>query len=76
MGTTTAQTQVIVERLGLGMDCVRVNDGSSEFAGQFLAGESASLGAAVMAAYKALVEELVKLGECWVDFIDRKLNDA
>jgi xanthine dehydrogenase YagR molybdenum-binding subunit len=64
MGTATAQTQVVAERLGLSMDCVRVDYGRSELAGVFLAGgssQTASIGASILAAHKELVEKLIKL---------------
>ena len=64
MGTATAQTQVVADRLGLEMDCVRVSYGDSSLAGTFLAGgssQTASIGAAIIAAHKELVEELLKL---------------
>ncbi len=64
MGTATAQTQVAAERLGLPMECVKVNYGDSSFAGSFLAGgssQTASIGGAVIAAHRELVIELLKL---------------
>jgi xanthine dehydrogenase YagR molybdenum-binding subunit len=64
MGTATAQTQVAAERLGLPMECVKVNYGDSSLAGSFLAGgssQTASIGAAVIAAHRKLVSELLKL---------------
>jgi xanthine dehydrogenase YagR molybdenum-binding subunit len=64
MGTATAQTQVVAERLGVAPQCVRVNYGSSDLTGTFLAGgssQSASIGASIQAAHAALVEELIKL---------------
>ncbi len=64
MGTSTAQTQVAAERLGLSMECVRVKYGSSALPGSFLAGgssQSASIGASVIAAHAELVTELLKL---------------
>ena len=63
MGTATAQMQVVADRLGVDMDCVRINYGDSDLAGTFLAGgssQTASIGAAVIAAHKELVEELIK----------------
>jgi xanthine dehydrogenase YagR molybdenum-binding subunit len=64
MGTSTAQSQVIAERLGLGMDQVSFGYGDSIMPGMVLAGgsqQTASIGAAVMAAQHALVAELLKL---------------
>ena len=64
MGTATVQTQVAAERLGLAMECVKVSYGDSSLAGDFLAGgssQTASIGAAVIAAQRALVKELLKL---------------
>jgi xanthine dehydrogenase YagR molybdenum-binding subunit len=64
MGTATAQAQVAAERLGLPMECVTVKYGDSSLAGSFLAGgpsQTASIGAAVIAAHRQLVTELLKL---------------
>jgi xanthine dehydrogenase YagR molybdenum-binding subunit len=64
MGTATAQTQVTAERLGLPMERVTFCYGDSSFPGLVLAGASqqtASIGAAVVAAQGALVTELLKL---------------
>ena len=64
MGTSTAQTQVIAERLGLGMDAVTFAYGDSTLPGTVLAGgsqQTASIGAAVMAAQAVLVADLLKL---------------
>jgi xanthine dehydrogenase YagR molybdenum-binding subunit len=64
MGTATAQTQIVAERLGVALRCVHVNYGSSDFSGTFLAGgssQSASIGASVQAAYAELVKELIEL---------------
>jgi xanthine dehydrogenase YagR molybdenum-binding subunit len=64
MGTATAQTQVAAERLGLPMDSVKVQYGDSSLAGSFLAGgssQTASIGAAVIAAHRELVSQLLKL---------------
>jgi xanthine dehydrogenase YagR molybdenum-binding subunit len=63
MGTATAQTQVAAERLGLPMECVLLNYGDSSLAGSFLAGgssQTASIGAAVIAAHRVLVTKLLK----------------
>jgi xanthine dehydrogenase YagR molybdenum-binding subunit len=64
MGTATAQTQVVAERLGLSMDRVTLKYGDSAFSGNFLAGgssQTASIGAAVIAAHRELVTKLLKL---------------
>ena len=64
MGTATAQTQVVAERLAVAPQCVRVNYGSSDLAGTFIAdgsSQSASIGASIEAAHAAIVEELIKL---------------
>jgi len=64
MGTATAQTQVAAERLGLEMDQVSFGYGDSILPGMVLAGgsqQTASIGAAVIAAHHVLVAELLKL---------------
>ena len=64
MGTATAQTQVIAERMGLTLDQVSFGYGDSKLPGAVLAGgsqQTASIGAAVVAAQRALVTELLKL---------------
>jgi xanthine dehydrogenase YagR molybdenum-binding subunit len=64
MGTSTVQSQVIADRLGLAMDQVTFAYGDSTFPGAVLAGgsqQTASIGAAVVAALHALVAELVKI---------------
>lgn len=64
MGTSTVQTQVTADRLGLPMEKVTVRYGDSTLPGVILAGgsqQTAAIGMAVMAAYGALVEELLKL---------------
>lgn len=64
MGTSTTQTMVTADRLGLSMECVTVNYGDSHFPGVVLAGgsqQTASIGAAVNAAFRKLVEELLAL---------------
>jgi xanthine dehydrogenase YagR molybdenum-binding subunit len=64
MGTATAQTQVIAERLGLPLDAVTFNYGDSTLPGVVLAGgsqQTASIGASVIAAHRDLVAELLKL---------------
>ena len=62
MGTATVQAQVAAERLGLPLERVRVVYGDSTLPGQVLAGgsqQTASIGAAVIAAHHALVQELL-----------------
>jgi xanthine dehydrogenase YagR molybdenum-binding subunit len=64
MGTATAQTQVAAERLGLALEQVTFTYGDSTLPGLVLAGgsqQTASIGAAVIAAQRALVTELLKL---------------
>ena len=64
MGTATVSAQVLAERLGVAMECVKVNYGNSAFAGAFLAGgssQTASIGAAVIAAHNKLNKELLGL---------------
>ena len=64
MGTATTHTQVSAERLGLPLDKVRFELGDSTFPGVILAGgsqQTASIGAAVMAAERALVADLIRL---------------
>ena len=64
MGTATAHTQVIAERLGLELDQVTFDYGDSALPGLVLAGgsqQTASIGASVVAAHRALVTELLKL---------------
>ncbi len=64
MGTATAHTQVAAERLGLPLDAVTVEYGDSTLPGLVLAGgsqQTASIGAAVIEAQRALVTELIKL---------------
>jgi xanthine dehydrogenase YagR molybdenum-binding subunit len=64
MGTATVQTQVIAERLGLPLDHVTFSYGDSSLPGVVLAGgsqQTASIGAAVIAALRALTVELLKL---------------
>ena len=64
MGTATAQTQVIAERLGLAFDQVSFGYGDSIMPGLVLAGgsqQTASIGAGVIAAHHALVAALLKL---------------
>jgi xanthine dehydrogenase YagR molybdenum-binding subunit len=64
MGTATAQTQVSADRLGLDMDQVAFKYGDSFMPGTVLAGgsqQTAAIGAAVIAAHRKLVEELLQL---------------
>ena len=64
MGTSTAHTQVAADRLGLDLDQVAVAYGDSTLPGVILAGgsqQTASIGAAVIAAQHALFAELLKL---------------
>ena len=64
MGTATVQTQVAAERLGLPLEAVTFNYGDSTLPGVVLAGgsqQTASIGASVIAAHRALVKELLKL---------------
>jgi len=66
MGTATVQAQVTAERLGLPFDKVSVAYGDSAFPGLVLAGgsqQTASIGAAVVAAQKALIVALLKLAD-------------
>jgi xanthine dehydrogenase YagR molybdenum-binding subunit len=64
MGTATAHTQVAAARLGLSMDQVEFRYGDTTLPGIVLAGgsqQTASIGAGVAAAHRALVTELLKL---------------
>ncbi len=64
MGTATTTALVAAERLGLPMERVTVAYGDSALPGVVLAGgsqQTASIGAAVLAAYEELVGELLKL---------------
>jgi xanthine dehydrogenase YagR molybdenum-binding subunit len=64
MGTSTAQTQIAAERLGLTMDAVTFNYADTELPGVVMAGgsqQTAAIGAAVIAAHHKLVEQLLKL---------------
>jgi xanthine dehydrogenase YagR molybdenum-binding subunit len=65
MGTSTAQAMISAERLGLPLERVTVAYGDSSFPGIMLAGgssQTASIAGAVIAAQRALVEELLELG--------------
>jgi xanthine dehydrogenase YagR molybdenum-binding subunit len=64
MGTSTAQTQIAAERLGLPMDALTFNYADTKLPGVVLAGgsqQTAAIGAAVIAAHHKLVGELLKL---------------
>jgi xanthine dehydrogenase YagR molybdenum-binding subunit len=64
MGTSTAQTQVAAERLGLPMADVEFKYADSQLPGVVLAGgsqQTAAIGAAVIAAHHKLVTELLEL---------------
>ncbi len=64
MGTSTTTAIVAADRLGLPLDWVTVRYGDSDLPGLVLAGgsqQTASIGAAVIAAHHALVTELLKL---------------
>ena len=64
MGTATAHTQVVAERLGLSLEQVEFRYGDTAFPGVVLAGgsqQTASIGAGIIAAHRTLVTELLKL---------------
>ena len=64
MGTATAQAQVAAERLGLPFEQVQVLYGDTLHPGAVLAGgsqQTAAIGASIIAAHRALVNELLKL---------------
>jgi xanthine dehydrogenase YagR molybdenum-binding subunit len=64
MGTSTTQTMVTADRLGLALQCVTVDYGDSHFPGVVLAGgsqQTASIGASITVAHHALITELLKL---------------
>ena len=64
MGTATTTAIVAAERLGLPMDQIEVRYGDSRIPGAIMAGgsqQTASIGAAMIAAHRALVAELLKL---------------
>ena len=63
MGTATVQTQVAAARLGLPLDHVTFTYGDSTLPGLVMAGgsqQTASIGASVIAAHRALVTELLE----------------
>ncbi|MDB5641116.1 MAG: xanthine dehydrogenase, molybdenum binding subunit apoprotein [Hyphomicrobiales bacterium] len=64
MGTATAHTQVVADRLGLPLDAVTFLYGDSTMPGVVLAGgsqQTASIGASVTAAHRALVARLIEI---------------
>jgi xanthine dehydrogenase YagR molybdenum-binding subunit len=64
MGTSTTQTIITAQRLGLPLERVTVAHGDSAFPGSLLAGgsgQTASIIGAVIAAHRALVEQLLAL---------------
>lgn len=64
MGTATAHSMVVADRLGVGLECVGFGYGDSAMPGVVLAGgsqQTASIGVAVMAAEKELFKELLGL---------------
>lgn len=64
MGTTTTQTIITAERLGLPMDRVTIAYGDSSLPGSYQAGASSqtvTIAGAVIAAHRALVEQLLTL---------------
>jgi xanthine dehydrogenase YagR molybdenum-binding subunit len=64
MGTATTTAIVAADRLGLPLDRIEVRYGDSIIPGAILAGgsqQTAAIGGAVIAAYRALVAELLKL---------------
>lgn len=63
MGTSTAQTQIVAERLGLSMEDVDFQYADSRLPGAVLAGgsqQTAAIGASVIAAHHKLVKELLR----------------
>jgi xanthine dehydrogenase YagR molybdenum-binding subunit len=64
MGTSTTQTIITAERLGLPLERVTVSHGDSRFPGSMLAGgsnQTATIAGAVIAAQRGLVEQLLAL---------------
>jgi xanthine dehydrogenase YagR molybdenum-binding subunit len=64
MGTSTTQTIITAERLGLPLERVTVAHGDSRFPGSMLAGgsnQTATIAGAVIAAQRGLVEQLLAL---------------
>ncbi|QGZ66062.1 xanthine dehydrogenase family protein molybdopterin-binding subunit [Paraburkholderia acidisoli] len=63
MGTATAQTQIVAERLGLRMEDIDFRYADSTLPGSVLAGgsqQTAAIGASVIAAHHQLVKELLR----------------
>ena len=66
MGTSTTQTIITAERLGLPLERVTVAHGDSAFPGSMIAGgssQTASIAGAVITAHRALVEQLLALAD-------------
>lgn len=64
MGTATAQVQVTAERLGLPIEAMDFEYGDSTLPGTVLAGgsqQTAAIGAAVIAAHRLLITELLEI---------------
>ena len=64
MGTATVHSQVVGERLGLGMDAITFKYADNSLPGTVLAGgsqQTASVGAGIIAAHRALVTKLIQL---------------
>ena len=64
MGTSTTQSIIAAERLGLPLECVTVRYGESDYPGVFLAGgssQTAGVAAAISAAHRVLVAQLLDL---------------
>lgn len=64
MGTSTTQSMMAAERFGVPLNQIDFRFGDSKFPGAFLAGgssQTASIGAAILAAHQELVSALVKL---------------
>ncbi|WP_404477622.1 xanthine dehydrogenase family protein molybdopterin-binding subunit [Novosphingobium sp. BL-52-GroH] len=64
MGTATAQVQVTAERLGLPLEAVDFHYGDSTLPGTVLAGgsqQTAAIGAAVIAAHRLLIKQLLEI---------------
>jgi xanthine dehydrogenase YagR molybdenum-binding subunit len=64
MGTATAHTQVIADRLGLPIEAIAFKYGDSTLPGVVLAGgsqQTASIGASVIAAHRALIARLIEI---------------
>ncbi|MBE7211775.1 MAG: xanthine dehydrogenase family protein molybdopterin-binding subunit, partial [Gluconacetobacter diazotrophicus] len=64
MGTATVHSQVVAERMGVGLERISFRYADTELPGTVLAGgsqQTASIGASVLAAHRALVAELLKL---------------